>query len=61
MNVGQLISPTVLNGLSKMFFGEITTTGVYILSAAGMLAAAAAMAWWQKRQTENTPGVNQDL
>ena len=52
MNVGQLISPTVLNGISKAVFGETTTTGVYILAAAGMLLAAAAMAWWQKAQAE---------
>lgn len=52
MNVGQLISPTVLNSLSKAVFGEVTTTGVYILSAAGMLIAAAAMTWWQKNQAD---------
>lgn len=52
MNLGQLISPTVLNGLSKAVFGETTTTGVYVLSAAGMLAAAMAMAWWQRGQAE---------
>lgn len=50
MNVGQLISPTILNGLSNAFFGETTTTGVYILSAVGMLISAAAMTWWQKSQ-----------
>ena len=52
MNVGQLISPTILNGMSKVFFGKTTTTGVYILSAAGMLIAAAAMTWWQKNQAD---------
>lgn len=52
MNVGQLVSPAILNGLSKAAFGETTTTGVYSLSAAGMLAAAAAMAWWQKTQAD---------
>lgn len=48
MNVGQLISPAILNGLTKAVFGETTTSGVYILSAAGMLIAASAMTWWQK-------------
>ena len=52
MNVGQLISPTILNGMSKVFFGKTTTTGVYSLSAAGMLIAAAAMTWWQKTQAD---------
>jgi len=52
MNIGQLISPTVLNGLSRAVFGETTTTGVYILSAAGMLVSSASIAWWQKNQAD---------
>lgn len=35
--MGQLISPTVLNGLSKIFFGKVTTTHVYIIAAVSML------------------------
>ncbi len=52
MNAGQLISPTVLNGLSRAVFGETTTTGVYILSAAGMLVSSASIAWWRKNQAD---------
>lgn len=38
---GQLISPTVLNTASKLIFGEVTTSNVYIISAVGMTLAAA--------------------
>lgn len=37
---GQLISPTVLNAVSKLVFGEITATNVYMISAVGMAAVA---------------------
>lgn len=37
---GQLISPTVLNTASKLIFGAITTTNVYILAAIGMVISA---------------------
>ena len=38
---GQLISPTVLNTASKLVFGDVTTSNVYIISAVGMTLAAA--------------------
>lgn len=37
---GQLISPTVLNTLSKTIFGKVTTGNVYIIAVIGMLFAA---------------------
>ena len=37
---GQLISPTVLNGASKMMFGEVTTSHVYLIATVGMTIAA---------------------
>ena len=40
MCFGQLISPTVLNTVSKIVFGDITTTNVYLISAVGMTVVA---------------------
>ena len=40
MCFGQLISPTVLNTISKLVFGEITTANVYMISVVGMSVAA---------------------
>ena len=37
---GQLISPTLLNGASKMLFGEVTTSHVYLIATVGMTIAA---------------------
>lgn len=37
LNLGLLISPTVLNGLSKTFFGEVTTSHVFMITAIAML------------------------
>ncbi|MCD8153483.1 MAG: MFS transporter [Clostridiales bacterium] len=44
-NLGQFISPTVLNGASRVIYGETTTTAVYTIAAVGItLSAAAAFA-----------------
>ena len=40
MNFGQLVSPTILNTVSKVVFGEVSTTNVYIISVIGMTAVA---------------------
>lgn len=40
MNLGQLISPSVLNGASKMIFGTVSTTHVYEIATVGMIASA---------------------
>lgn len=40
MCLGQLISPTVLNGISKLVFGSVSTSHVYQVATVGMLAAA---------------------
>lgn len=37
---GQLISPTLLNGASRMMFGEVTTSHVYLIATVGMTIAA---------------------
>lgn len=36
LNIGSLISPTVLNTLSKWLFGAVTSFGVYKIAAIGM-------------------------
>ncbi len=40
--LGQVVSPTVLNSVSKAVFGETNTTNVYITAIIGMALAAAA-------------------
>lgn len=52
MNVGQLISPTILNRLSKAVFGETTTTGVYMLAVIGMMISSVAIVLWKRGQEE---------
>ncbi len=47
MNLGQLLSPVLLNAAAEKVFSETTTTGVYILSAIGMTICAAAMFAWR--------------
>lgn len=37
---GQVISPTVLNSVSKVIFGNVTTENVYKIAVVGMTAAA---------------------
>ncbi len=40
MCAGQLLSPTVLNGLSGIFFGDSATGHVYVIATVGMALAA---------------------
>jgi predicted MFS family arabinose efflux permease len=40
MCMGQLFSPTVLNAASKLVFGDVTTTHVYLIAAVGMTVIA---------------------
>ena len=47
MNIGQLLSPVVLNAVCMKIFGQTTTTGVYTISACGMAVCAAAMCAWR--------------
>lgn len=39
MCIGQLLSPVVLNAASKLFFGNVTTTYVFLIAAIGMAIA----------------------
>lgn len=38
--LGQLLSPAVLNTVSKSIFGEVTTSNVYMVSSIGMMITA---------------------
>lgn len=40
MCIGQLFSPTILNGISRQLFGQVTTTHVYQIATAGILISA---------------------
>lgn len=55
LSMGQVISPGFLNTLSKIMFGEVTTSHVYIIAAAGM-ALASGLAYLVKRNTRLTKG-----
>lgn len=52
MCFGQLVSPTILNTVSKVVFGEVSTTNVYIISVIGMTAVAV-ITIIMKRRKEN--------
>ena len=40
LNLGQLVSPTILNTLSKVIFNEVNTSNVYKIASIGMTIAA---------------------
>lgn len=52
--LGQLISPTVLNSLSKVLFGSVNTGDVYLIAVVGM-AISAALGVIIERQGEKKP------
>lgn len=51
MNLGQIISPFVLNGVVKAATGSVTTTGVYLASAIGIAVSAVLCIVWKSRET----------
>lgn len=54
MSLGQFISPTVLNTGSKVIFGKVTTTNVYLISAIGMVVSAALAFVWKTKKQDNS-------
>ena len=40
MNIGQFVSPTVLNNIVKICFGNVRTGNVYLIAAIGMVLAS---------------------
>lgn len=54
MNVGQLLSPVILNPLSGALFGAFSTSNVYLTAAIGAaLSAAGAFLWLRRPKTNN--------
>ena len=54
MNVGQLLSPVLLNPLSGAIFGAVSTSNVYATAAIGaVLSAAGAFLWLRRKNTNN--------
>lgn len=47
MCLGQLVSPTVLNGTAKLMFHEVNTGNVYMTAVIGMAFSAAGAAFWK--------------
>lgn len=47
---GQLISPTVLNAVSKLIMGSTTTTNVYTLAAIGMMVSSVVIIFCEMRK-----------
>lgn len=47
MNLGQLVSPYVLNTMSGTLFGATTTTNVYIIAAVGMIISGVLALVWK--------------
>lgn len=47
MSLGQFLSPTVLNTSSKVIFGEVETTKVYLIAAVGMAVSAVLAFVWR--------------
>lgn len=49
MNVGQLLSPVLLNPLSGAVFGAVSTSNVYLIAAVGAALSAAGAFLWLRR------------
>lgn len=52
MNLGQIVSPFLLNSIVKAVTGSVTTTGVYLVSAIGIAIAALLCIVWKSRTKE---------
>lgn len=52
MCFGQLVSPTILNTISKIVFGEVSTTNVYRIAVIGMTIAAIFTIMMKRRKEE---------
>lgn len=53
MNLGQLVSPYVLNTMSDVLFGKTTTTNVYIIAAVGMTISGILAVIWKTAKTRS--------
>lgn len=50
MSLGQFLSPIILNGLSSIIFGSVSTSDVYVISVIGMMVAAILALFINQRQ-----------
>lgn len=46
--LSQFVSPVVVNALSGVLFGSVTTTGAYLIGSVGAAAAACAAVLWKR-------------
>jgi predicted MFS family arabinose efflux permease len=50
MNLGQFVSPVVMNTLTRTIFGEMTTTRVFLIASVGMMVSMGLIAFSKARQ-----------
>jgi predicted MFS family arabinose efflux permease len=50
LNLGQFVSPVVMNTLTRAFFGETTTTRVFLIASVGMAVFAGLIAFSKARR-----------
>lgn len=50
MNLGQFISPTIVNTCSKVVTGSVSTSGVYMIAVGGMIISAIIAAVYKKSE-----------
>ena len=48
--LSQFVSPVVINTLSNVFFGSITTTGAYLLGSIGICIAGILAVMWKRKE-----------
>lgn len=47
--LSQFISPVVIGGVSRLFFGEVTTTGAYLLGSIGIFCVGLLAVLWKRK------------
>ena len=48
--LSQFVSPVVINTLSNVFFGSVTTTGAYLLGSIGICIAGILAVMWKRKE-----------
>lgn len=57
MSFGQVVSPLIMNTLSLVIFGSVTTTHVFLFAACGMMLSALMVIMLKARQHEYNGGI----
>ena len=47
--LSQFVSPVVIGGVSRLLFGEVTTTGAYLLGSIGMFCVGLLAVLWKRK------------